>query len=108
MKSGETKGKWRHYGWFDYLLGFAEAIFHLPTDAFTDVKTGFVVPGTCGTNMLAIFARFGDNGHFKARPRKEREFWLRTIKELIPDGPKLGVRPVLLHSASPSWAERIP
>ena len=73
--TGANSGRWVRYPWFGYLMGFAEMVFRLPEDAFKDTSGRYVR----GHSMLAVFANFGDNGHFKARPRRERQFHLQYL-----------------------------
>ena len=89
---------WRSYAWYDYLMSYALMVFDLPHDAFTDLS-GVPLRFLHGTRI--VLAQFGRNGALKAVPRIEQSFRLRSIPELMADGPKLGVRPVLLHRASP-------
>ena len=99
-KSSKT-GIWRRYGWYDYLLSFAEMVFDLPPDAFVTLDGS---PFRHTTKVQIVFAQFGRNGRFKSQPRPEKRFRLFCIPELDRAGPMLGVRPTLLHRVSPlSW-----
>ena len=85
------------YSWYDYLLSHALLTFELPVGAFTSLD-GKPVRHPFG--VQAVLAQFGQNGRFKSVPRPERRFKLKIIPALLVDGPKLGVRPVLLHRVS--------
>jgi hypothetical protein len=100
LQKGLTAGQWRYYGWYDYLMSKALLTFDLPRDTFTTLTSG---PIRLPYGVQAVLAQFGHNGQFKIRPRPEKRFSLKIIPSLT--GPKLGVRPVLTHLASPlSWS----
>jgi len=96
-KNKDGTGVVRRYGWYDYLRSRALLTFELPRGTFT-TPTGSPVRHPFG--VQAIVAQFGQNGRFKAVPRPEHHFRLQLIPALLQDGPKLGVRPVLLHRVS--------
>ena len=78
--------------WLELLESHTIMSFDLPATAFTPDSV---------VSMQIIFAQFGENGDFKAKPRKENHFALACIPELRDEGPRLGVRPRLLHRVSP-------
>ena len=103
LRTTTEGGVWRRsgYGWYDYLLSFAVMLFDLPADAFTCLGGAKV---RHPEHVQVVLARFGTNGRFKAVPRPECRFRLACIADLDSDGPKLGVRPTLLHRVSPeAW-----
>ena len=96
-KSPDGTGVVRRYGWYDYLASHALLTFELPVGAFTTLAG---VPVRHPYGVQAVVAQFGQNGRFKAVLRPEHHFRLQLIPALVSDGPKLGVRPVLLHRVS--------
>jgi hypothetical protein len=102
---GSKRGVRRRYGWYQYLLSHSRMVFDLPHDAFTTLEGE---PLRHPFGVQAILAQFGTNGRFKAKPRVERSFRLHCIPALDSDGPKLGVRPSLLHMVSPLAEDTIP
>jgi hypothetical protein len=96
-KNQDGTGVVRRYGWYDYLVSHALLTFDLPVGTFT-TPAGAPVRHPYG--VQAVVAQFGQNGRFKAVPRPEHHFRLQLVPALLADGPKLGVRPVLLHRVS--------
>ena len=96
-KNPDGSGVIRRYGWFDYLMSKALLSFDLPRDAFTDLNG---VPIRHKQGIRVVVAQFGQNGALKSRVRPEKSFRLSVIPSLVADGPKLGVRPVLMSRVS--------
>ena len=96
-KNQDGTGVVRRYGWYDYLMSHALLTFDLPVGAFTTLAD---TPVRHPYGVQAVVAQFGQNGRFKSVIRPEYHFRLQLIPALRTDGPKLGVRPVLLHRAS--------
>ena len=104
-QSSDGTKVWRSYGWYDYLMSYSLMVFDLPHDAFVTLSDR---PLRFPHNVRVVLAQFGRNGNFKAIPRQEHTFRLRRIPRLDANGPKLGVRPVLLHMSSPFADEAFP
>ena len=104
-QSSDGTKVWRSYGWYDYLMSYSLMAFDLPHD---DSVTLSGRPLRFPHNVRVVLAQFGRNGNFKAAPRQEHTFRLRRIPRLDANGPKLGVRPVLLHMSSPFPDEAFP